>query len=566
MNRQDIAENKWNAALLDGIAHTFRDAVIQLCQHPTLQFQWVRYLPTNDISEKFWAQVLPKIVTLLKASSILRPWSGSALKQPHQLKWLLADNRDSLGDPLFQDLPSPGEVYLSWHYAWNDKPALDQLGVQVIHWNELFTRMQADLESPNSKFKSPTTSIEWHTRVAQLLTRALDLNLAWLSTKVRALRFIPLQAGSWVPAIDGAVFYPDNAGVPVPTDLGIQLVDRRALANPSRRALLSKLGTRECAPKQIIAKIISRYRRNEDISLEYSVMHLRYLYWHLPGDALTLDNIVHIRDHRNVPVYHYAVTDGRKQVVDDLYFKSGDEYGVQHLLSKVTVDDIIVAPGHPVHFIHHAYLSAVPKDSCRSSISWEGWLQLYANVQRTPQLFKSSGTVLSDVCLYIAQYRNDKLIGTLREYWDFYGAVMKPEIRQALTKIKVACRGPVDKPLEEAYMPLQKLERLSRELDVEEQFPFLKIDDYFDLVDGTLQEWDFLKSLNVRHKSNLDFYLDVLQHFRCKHRQLDRGLCPNSSKILFTIYEAIEQHSKAAAIGNIRYNPQAFVMMWTDKE
>lgn len=223
-SRGAVSHSEWNETILAGVAETFRDAVLQFCQHPTLQFQWMRYLPSKEISDPFWAQLLPKVVALLKETPILRPGSGGALKRPHRLKWLGSDTKDENNDPLFPDLPE--ELYLSQGYLWQDK-ALDELGIQIINWGELCARIRADLDSPSSKMKSVTTSDDWHTRTAKLLMSPIEKSLLNWVGQVRQMCLIPLHNGSWGSCNSGSIFFPYSDRSPYLQILAFNLWKRR---------------------------------------------------------------------------------------------------------------------------------------------------------------------------------------------------------------------------------------------------------------------------------------------------------------------------------------------------
>lgn len=202
-------------------------------------------------------------------------------------------------------------------------------------------------------------------------------------------------------------------------------MEEKALKNADRKRLFSKLGVKICLPEDVIPEIIKRYTsKGAYITLQSSVMHLRYLYWKLPEVEKTLNHYVYLMDQKTDPVNRYTVTDGRQQIVDDLYFESRGEYGPKELLSKVTDGEEILAPGYPAHFINSAYPRAGSADAGKlndfAGLSWLDWLEKFAKVQRIPRLVKSSSTVLSDVFLYIIEHRRNKLVGTLKEHWNSY--------------------------------------------------------------------------------------------------------------------------------------------------
>ena len=105
-SREDVFHSVRNEHLLSGVAETFRDAVLKFCDHPSLQYQWMRYLPSNSISDEFWKTLQPKIIYLLRNTCCLRPWSETSLCLPRQLHWVTSDFKDKNGELSFSRILS----------------------------------------------------------------------------------------------------------------------------------------------------------------------------------------------------------------------------------------------------------------------------------------------------------------------------------------------------------------------------------------------------------------------------------------------------------------------------
>ncbi len=270
-SREDLSNSPRNEALRDGVAATFQDAVVQFCEQPSLRFHWMKYLPSINISQSFWAKLLPTIITLLKDTRILWSRSGKCLKRPSELKWLTPDALDDDQKPLFDDLTD--ELYLSSGYRSCEQAAFTMLGIQNVTIDELLERVKADLVSPKSKIKSTMTSKSWHKRSADLLLSPFKNNHLQQSQQIRDLSLIPLRDGSWVRSTIGKVFYPEDDRVPLPTDLGLRLVDPRALEVPSRKALFSKLGVRSPKSERVIKLIVGKYNKFNAVDLSHSIEH-----------------------------------------------------------------------------------------------------------------------------------------------------------------------------------------------------------------------------------------------------------------------------------------------------
>ena len=291
-SREDIVHSERNFAIRKGVALAFRDAVEQLCQQLNdLRLQWMKYLPGANISDSFWANLLPQINFHLQVAPILVSRSGRCWKLPSQLKWVTSSFEDEHGVPLFDDLLD--ELYLSRFYKSSDKFTLSTLGVQDLTMEDMLPRITADLLSLKSKYKSSTTAKSWHNRTAELLIRSFEKDQP-TRYKLWSLPLIPLLTGEWVSASvqhklfafgairSAEIYYPyDETGVPVPADMGLSLLDPNAYKNASRKTLFSKFGVKYCDPRQAIQCITNRYSMWNNVNLMSSVAHMRYLYWHL---------------------------------------------------------------------------------------------------------------------------------------------------------------------------------------------------------------------------------------------------------------------------------------------
>ena len=98
-SREDVFHSIRNERLLQSVAETFRDAVLHFCSRPKLQYQWMRYLPSDSISDDFWKMLRPKIIYLLTKTSCIRSWRGAFLHLPNQLYFLDDKYKDGHGEP-----------------------------------------------------------------------------------------------------------------------------------------------------------------------------------------------------------------------------------------------------------------------------------------------------------------------------------------------------------------------------------------------------------------------------------------------------------------------------------
>jgi hypothetical protein len=152
----------------------------------------MRYLPSESIADDFWRGLRPQIQELLQSENILRSRS-QRLYPVYQLRELATDIVDENNNPLFRDIEP--EMYIAVRYSWNDQTKLRPLGLRTINVDEFVARFRADLNSQNSRFKSPTTTPAWHSLLVDTLVRWF--NNGWqVCNDIRRLEFIPLQDGS----------------------------------------------------------------------------------------------------------------------------------------------------------------------------------------------------------------------------------------------------------------------------------------------------------------------------------------------------------------------------------
>lgn len=506
-------------------------------------------MPSTTISTPFWAQLLPEIVRLLKETRVLRPWSGGSLKHPDQLRRVPDYYLDEMGTPLFKD--TPDEVYLSAKYEWSDFQRLDVLAVKELSFLDISTRVRRDLTVPSSRWKSALTSDEWVTRSASMLVRPFNMQgSTGEAVVIKALPLIPLRDGTWVSGDSGSIFHPESDRLPVPTDLGLRLVDPEALQNPARKALFTKLGLRNCVTKDVVASILKKYNTWSNAPLQCSISHLCYLYWHLPKNERDLPKTIYLKDQSSRPIYRSYVTYGKEIDVDDLYFETDERYEVKQLVKRKASGSNITFPGFAVHYINRAYMDAMPSEARRYDISWEGWLGGSAGVRRIPRLVRPTApTVLSDLFLYIKKWRKEELVGTLKAHWASYKDIITPPVISALREATVPCDDGTDAPLRTTYVPLPKLMKICKKVEVGKEMPFLTLP--LEVVDEAHKDWEFLGIFDVGYEISAKFYLDVLRRFVRTHQSLSE----KSRESLLRIYEAIAKYSTADDRQQIRSGP-----------
>jgi hypothetical protein len=353
-NRQDIViSSERNVGLVGEIATAFAKAVSQFCEHSTLQYRWMRYLPQENEYpwDPFWKQLVHGIKSALKSKEVMRPRSHDGnLRCIKDMRRLDLDSLvDQNGGPLFDDVDP--EQYLASKYLPEDLDRLKEYGLSFLNIAEVITRVQRDLDRPSgSRMKSSTTDEDWHSRTAKILGLPFRETQLFTSNKVKSLSLLPLSSGEWVSTSDRTVYYSHTNGVPVPRDLNLDLVDLRASQNAERRQLFDYLGVQEPPPHLVRDQIIAKYKCTRipaNIDLATSRDHLLiltflYLTNHLddrPDFQLATRNLWPIYEILQVPTVH------------NFYMADDQPYGAQELFKLISPGGELYAgaPGSTVH-------------------------------------------------------------------------------------------------------------------------------------------------------------------------------------------------------------------------
>ncbi|RYP79019.1 hypothetical protein DL770_006764 [Monosporascus sp. CRB-9-2] len=524
-NREDVVTtSQRNIRLLDAIADAFATGARRLCEHPTLRYQWMRYLP--ELSgypwDPFWKRLVGKIKTAICGKDLIFSLGSSWPVKFDQTRRLTQRQVDKYGIPLFHDLLFPRLLfprllfphasYISKSYEEGDLEILGRFGLQNLSQNELLVRVKLDLSNESSRMKSPDTDDDWHSRAAWILSLPFKNN--WYSeiSETRKLDLIPLSSGKWVSSWDGDVFFPETDDqIPIPTDLGLQLVSPEAFRVGDRVNLFGHLGVKFASNQEIRTKIIQKYRSPRfRCTFELSLGHLRFLY------------LSHTDDHTAATYNDLKVGDINELLCPirsrDLYRTDEHPYGLWTLYSA--------SEEHPgldnVRFVNPSYFEDPPDKPEQHALTWEEWFHEHLGIRRRPRLISADGRSVSPECKYIETCLPAKLLGFLKYNWAAESRRIEsdPSHVQLLKTLEVPCEGGLEVSIDEAYLPLLTLTSLrSRFIPADEpiQFPFLTLDD--DLADPTqASSWDFLTKLGVRKDPDLHFHLDVLRYMsKCSY-------------------------------------------------
>ncbi|KAH7043982.1 hypothetical protein B0J12DRAFT_760369 [Macrophomina phaseolina] len=484
-SREDVFDCPRNETLLDGVAQTFRDAVLGFSNHHMLQYQWMRYLPDGSISDDFWKRLAPKIENLLKEARILRSWTTRLLHSPGKLRYVAPNFRDKDGEPFFADLMQ--EAYLAPEYEYRDLELLKPLGTKMITLPEIIDRVESDLRRNNSKMKASSTNDDWHTRVANFLARYFNPNRnSRIDIRIKALPLIPLRGGTWtaVGSMAQSIYFPTVGTCNIPSDLDFNIVDSAPIHNTARSRLFSLLGVKECNPEAVISAIYDKHTCRQAMTLidfSISANHLQFLFWHGPSFSNLSQSFLLVSDAGGGS--DHALVDAKNATI---YFPDPlDGCGPYQLFTKT-----LVTPGFAAYFLDARYLRHVPSEARSREMSWEVWLEQVLGIRRAPQI-NISGKPSAEL-QYILRYCPDKLLEVLRRNWTEY----EPEITNDIETLS-------------SYIPLPNLAELANEFRL--LTPIFVHVSLSDLSDELGEPWRFLSRFGVRFTDDVQFYLHLLQ-------------------------------------------------------
>ena len=484
-NREDIVTTSVrNEGLAAGIAEAFVKAVLQFCEHDTLQYQWMRYLPEEDGYPwgSFWKSVITKIRDQLHRTPCLRPEDGGPLRLARQSRQLPGNMQDSDGRPLFADIEP--KRYLSLKYHGADLNLLRTHGLRLMGICEFLDRVAHDIRLTDSRLKSEISQ-DWRTRVAHILN--LPFAKGWIQEQKRVSRLdvLSLTDGSWT-SIDTspAVYFPrvEDTELDIPGDLALKVVKPDDVANPEWKQLFDYLGVRTASVGVVSAAIAKRYQTRgfgtgipPPVAPDIAASHLRFLY-----------STQHLSESRfDYSSLGFNVGNGPLQFErcrhNDFYIRDDKPYGAARLLDPVDDDEGPEgnAPGFNVLFLHSAYFRSIPPRPTADAPSWEEWLIESFPVRRYPRLMHRDEERLSDVCRYIAKHRPKYFLGYLKAAWVLEGraAAAKAAIVEELRYTEVLCEDSSMDWLGISYLPTKTLQQLAgRFLLPHEHFPWLQLE------------------------------------------------------------------------------------------
>ncbi|KAL4784029.1 hypothetical protein BJX76DRAFT_348158 [Aspergillus varians] len=524
-SRQDIVRSSArNIKLLPAIAQAFIETVKQFCTHPTLSYQWMRYLPNAQwqSQDRFWKRLVDDIRRQLQLTPTMWTRGQRKLRLVRDMRTLPSSMCDTHGKPLLPDLYP--EQYLSSGYKPGDLWLLLNYGLQGMEKSGFIERLRQDLHNDAfSIMRCPNTDNDWHSRVAEFLISAVWPPFSLTAKTIKSLQLIPLMGGGWGHPLfidRSPIYFTHMHGYPLPTDGMFELVEPRAEMNPLRKQLFGLLGVREASVKDVRRKIMFQdKRRNHSLQSSRSHLHLLYLTAHLDRLSATF------------------------------YFPDDDPYSPQQLLARFN-------PGEPrfgaidlrPSILHPYYMRDCPEKPEKESRTWRAWLSEVFNIHDVIPLTRKG--YLSEECLYVANSCPEKFLPFLLKYWQLEGAKIaeSPTLIKALLSLEVLCENGRMYPLAETYVRTAQVKYADEFLRDDEFFPWLKLDASLNEMAAFSEIGVLTKALGFGYpKSELMFYLTILRFVAAANESRE---VLDASRI-FNLYARIETRNHESVIAKL---------------
>jgi hypothetical protein len=479
-----------------------------LWHHPMLRYRWVRYLTVDSIPDEFWSELQRDLINRLK-SKLLFASSCEQRSFRSYIRIVPSWLRDDDGNALLPDCNCAEcgyGAYISEGYDWDlDVPVLKKLGVRELSSEEFVHKLHVDLDKDSAIMWSKHVDDNWHTQIAEVLLKMMNEknNPESLINQIRLLPLIPLIGKRPAPRKGSSVYLPSCGGIDIPRDLPLGLVQPETLRNEARAKLFNRLKIEECEPQHVIGLIedASKMTGDRSISLEESVAHIRFLYWH----------------HDKIPTPRPTIYmfDIHSEKFNPKLTANGWTYSPLQL-EKYHLCQILDPENNPyelqgkVRFLNRAYYEALMRQDNRYDTAPWVWFTNYFKVRFTAELTKRGHpSNLSPELEWLIEYKSEFLLGTLREECGQHGLLKSNAWKDKFSNCLVPIiNSQLKMPLRDSYLPIPKLMEIVSGLGVEHDFGFI----------SELQEendwskWEEFRHLGVGTEEDLAFWIRILKN------------------------------------------------------
>ena len=460
----------------------------------------MRYLSTSHIPDDIWGRLQRRLVDTLKHRRAFVSLDEEEYS-PRYLRIVPTSLRDHSGEPLLPNCTCADHScrYLSEIYDRDlDLPILQHIGVETLSIQEFINRVECDLKDDESRMRTTPVESAWHTKIAKVLTKAMDVPENW--NRISRLPLIPLTKGTWVRPLNASIFFPTCRGTDIPSDLPLNLVDPQTLENQARETLFKRLGISECHPERIFP-LIEQACKSNNWTLAAAVQHLKFVFW----------------NHDELPPQDISIMAVSMDNVK--FWPRTPSAGWIYRPNATGPYCAATVIGHPIpeelrsnmHFLHPQYYEVLSSCERRRDKTGTEWLQNFLRIKTAPQLQRRDDLrKVSSEVQYIARRKPHLLLGVLKQQWSNIrnAADWQKEFAELNVRIPVL-RSEINRPLQSTYLPLPKLRSIVARLDLENDFGFVK--ELEEMCDYEAIGWNFISHFGVGVEEDFTFWVLMLR-------------------------------------------------------
>ncbi|KAF4446688.1 hypothetical protein F53441_9730 [Fusarium austroafricanum] len=543
--RDIAATSTRNLRIRGWVATAFFRAILQFLEDPVLCYHWPLFLPEGSTTDLFWSGLEIDIRAWIIKNPIFRSKNTEQWRLIHHLLTNTSDGIDEHKRPLLED-PN-NDSLITALYPQTAVNVLEEYGLKALPASQFIEWVDIDLNGKNSKIQAKTTSEEWHSAMARLLSKRLIK--PEYKEKLRSVPILQLTDGTWTSLASGPIYFPTAGGLDIPDALGLRLVSRPTSSNPDRSAFSQKLGVAQATVDQVREWILARFTSSDAPSNPVVVNGLlRYLYLtHKPGKGEQEQSYDRIR----VLTRGTSLVNPQKEIV---YLPGTDH--------AYTPESLLTCAGSAPLYLHcileptTLYLS--PSIPSLFHPTWRQWLcgcvgiQEQLSILQQNPLDKSVGRLfstndaaedLSDHFQYVLNNHPEKFLGLFEYLWvlDKTKVLKSPALVSKIRDLPAQnlCGVLFPLKLQDTWLPYKYLLNcVELYMENPDTFPSLKLHERGKLPTfGT--KWDFLtRHFGVKCSLNLDFLLEILKSIK---RSYIGPLSTSQTQKVFDLYAAISE-------------------------
>lgn len=143
-----------NDFIFKNVPQAFCDAITSFCLRPSMEYDWVQYIPGHNTAHPRWQK---ELCEMLKQSNLFQTQKGSK-RRLSSLCYLSPDHCDQNNNPLFEDLDD--DLYLSTEYT-KYLDILEPLGLRMVSIQQILERLRPYLAGLSPRIQDPCLDNDW---------------------------------------------------------------------------------------------------------------------------------------------------------------------------------------------------------------------------------------------------------------------------------------------------------------------------------------------------------------------------------------------------------------------